>query len=111
MNKVKSKELALEVLKEMDDYERKYNHKVTPDLNEMRKAINLLISELNKKDEQISIRVLSSMWDVVGLGIKIFEDSPLLQSIENLFGELWNSIPSFKNLTSLGKDWGKGDPI
>jgi hypothetical protein len=112
MDKIALKELAQQVLKDLDEYKR--IRTITPEntpVHMTKKAIDLLIIELERDDEIMSERVLRAMQDIGGLSVKNFENTLLDDSIRKLYKQMWNTIPEFKELSPLRMDWGKGIPI
>jgi hypothetical protein len=108
IDKKKLKQLALEVLKQLDEYEKARDNYFD---SGARKAITLLIVELDKNVDVIPERILRAMQDIGVSGVKDYEETPLGDAIGLLTSELYYSIPYYKNLHVLGMDFGKGDPI
>jgi hypothetical protein len=112
MDKTALKVLAQKVLKDWDEYKR--IRIITPENTPVymtKKAIDLLIIELERDDEIISERVLRAMQDIGGLSVKNFENTLLYDSIRKLYKQMWDTIPEFKELSPLRMDLGKGIPI
>jgi len=112
MNTTLLKELSLEVLKQLDEYSKvRIITSASWSVHDTRKVITLLIAELDKNEDYISERVLRAVMDVGAISVKNFEETPLGESIDRLFHELYVGIPDFKNLHRLGNDFGKCNPI
>lgn len=75
------------------------------------KILNEFKKEISKNPENINERILRGCHDLGMSSYKVYENSTLETAIDDLISELWNTIPRYRKLKPLGKDFGKGDPI
>lgn len=76
-----------------------------------RKVLYLFRQEILQNVNGINERVLRAMHDVGMSAYRVFENTPLEDTIYALTSALYEEIPQYKNLEPLRMDFGKGDPI
>lgn len=76
-----------------------------------KKMLSLLKQEALSNPENINQRILRAMHDIGASSYKDFEYTPVEKALNNVTEILYNEYPGYKNLTPLGMDFGKGNPI
>lgn len=74
-------------------------------------VLRLLKDELKRDPNNINKRVLRAMHDVGAMSVKVFENTPLDDGIEELTGYLYQNLKGYRELGPLRMDFGKGKPI
>jgi hypothetical protein len=77
----------------------------------IRKVLLLLKNEVEVNPDAINQRVLRGMSDIAGSAAKSFENTIIEENIGKVSEELYKLYPHYKDLTPLGMDFGKGNPI
>ena len=94
-----------------DGYIEKYD--LAPDELEkhVKHVLSLLKIELLSNNENINVRVLRAFKDVTSTIAIHYEETPINDSIFEIYRALEMQIPEFARLELLRMDFGKGNPI
>ena len=74
-------------------------------------VLRFLKGELKRDPNNINKRVLRAMHDIGATAVKVFENTPLDDGIEEVTGYLYQHLKGYKELEPLRMDFGKGKPI
>lgn len=110
-----NKEILLRLIEdaivESDNYVSKYYHRNEEPMQGIKKALEILRSEVENNPQKINERVLRAMYDISGLAVKMFEESDLEERILDVTRYLRNHISIYKDLEPLRMGFGKQEPI
>lgn len=80
-------------------------------IKSVREVLFLLKKEVQTGPENINKRVLRAMHDLGIASYREFANTTLEKALDSVIEILYNEVPIYRELTPLGRDFGKGEPI